>query len=159
MTTLPQRRSIRLQGYDYRRAGAYYVTLCTAPREFLFGEVADCVMRLNAFGGMVDSAWRWLAEHHPYVDLDAYVIMPDHLHGILVLSEPDPAIKSKPLGRLIGAFKTVSSKAINLARETPGAPVWQRDFYEHIIRNEADLNRIREYILHNPARVREPPVF
>ncbi len=152
MPERPQRRSIRLQGYDYRRAGAYFVTICTFQRESLFGEIVDGMMRLNSSGGQVGSAWRWLAEHHPYVDLDAYIVMPNHLHGIIVLTEADAAIKSKSLGRLIGAFKTVSSKAINQARDMPGGPVWQRDFYEHIIRDEADLNRIREYILHNPAR-------
>ncbi|MBK8020034.1 MAG: transposase [Chloroflexi bacterium] len=152
MHNLPQRRSIRLQGYDYRLAGAYFVTLCTHQRECLFGDIFDGVMLSNSFGNMVASAWCWLAEHYPYVDLDTWVLMPNHLHGILVLSSADSADKPKSLGRLIGAFKTVSSKAINQVRETPAAPVWQRNFYEHVIHNESDLNRIREYILYNPAR-------
>lgn len=160
------RRSIRLKGYDYTAAGAYFVTNVTHQRECLFGEMVDGEMRLNPLGEIAAWAWEWLAQQYPYVDLDAWVVMPNHIHGILVMDvgarpspsvgarrdAPLPIIKRKPLGQLIGAFKTVSAKRINEHRATPGHPVWQRNYYEHIIRNEAALGRIRAYIHNNPAQ-------
>jgi REP element-mobilizing transposase RayT len=116
----------------------------------------------------------WLGDHHPYVDLDAWVIMPNHVHGIMVILDDDTVscdrrggsrtalttapttapttAKRKPLGRLIGAFKTVSTKRINEIRHTPGNRFWQRDYWEHIIRDESSLAQIRQYVINNPAR-------
>jgi len=159
------RRSIRLKGYDYTRAGAYFITVVTRDRVCLFGEVVDGEMRLNPFGEIVAESWRWLATQYDYVELDAWVVMPNHLHGIIVITDgrgglqtaptamqTAPAMKRKPIGRLIGAFKTVSTKRINEHRGTPNAPVWQRNYYERIIRGEESLNRIRQYIADNPLR-------
>lgn len=158
------RRSIRLRGYDYTREGAYFVTVCTHERRRLFGYVRDDVMRLSDLGRRVEDAWTWLPERYPYVQLDAWVIMPDHFHGILKIDDdaarapyeldPDGGQGSarKPLGRLIAVFKTLATREINALRNTPGAKVWQRNYYEHIIRDESSLNRIRHYIAGNPAR-------
>ncbi len=196
------RRSIRLKGYDYTQAGAYFVTLCVQGRACVLGEVADGQMQLNDWGRMAEECWTWLADQYPYVALDATVIMPNHLHGIIVMDDgggesrrggsrsalmggsrttptggsqtaptddartgdsriaptriaPTTAPtmdKRKSLGRLVGAFKTVSTKRINEMRSTPGAMFWQRNYWEHIVRNDADLDRIREYIQNNPAR-------
>jgi putative transposase len=150
------RRSIRLKGYDYSSTGAYFITICTHQRECLFGEITDGEMRLNDLGQIVAGAYLWLATQYSYVHLDAWIVMPNHLHGILVLTD-DPrrgvsrnAPTRKSLGRLIGAFKTVSTKRINLMRDTSGSVVWQRNYYEHIIRNEKSLRCIRQYIHHNP---------
>jgi len=147
------RRSIRLPGYNYASAGAYFVTIVTKQRECLFTD--------DAMQTIVDESWRWVGEQYDHVELDYYVVMPNHLHAILSISEPrrggsrtaptEPQGALKPLGRLIGAFKTVSTQRVNALRNTPGAPVWQRDFFDRIIRNEAELNRIRQYILDNPA--------
>ncbi len=145
------RRSLRLQGYDYTQAGAYFITLCVQHREQLFGAVMDSSMQLSPTGIIVRDTWEWLASHYDYLELDAFVIMPDHLHGILVLA-PMTDIKRKSLGGLVGAFKTVSTKHINMMRNTPGTNVWQRNYYEHIIRNENDLHKIRAYIATNPIR-------
>ena len=171
------RRSIRLKGYDYTQAGAYFVTVCAHGRECLFGEVAEGEMRLNDYGRIVASTWEWLAEQYPYVELDEWVVMPNHVHGIVVMvddtgrgesptdedvlstrrggSRPAPTAdkpKRKPLGQLIGSFKTVSAKRINQMRAAPGAPVWQRNYYERIVRNERALNAIRQYIANNPLK-------
>jgi len=172
------RHALRLPGYDYSQAGAYFVTLCTHNRECLFGEIANGQMRLNEAGRLVQDCWTWLAQQYPYVELDAWVIMPNHLHGVLVIREcrggsrtaptedrhkpliergplpsaPTAPTARKPLGRLIGAFRTVSTPRINALRGAPVLPVWQRNYYEHIIRDEEGLQRIREYIAHNPAR-------
>ncbi len=154
------RRSIRLQGYDYSRPGGYYATIVVEGRECLFGEIVNGEMVLNDYGRIVAEAWQWLQEQYPYVELLAWVIMPNHIHGIIIIHEdgrggsrsaPTGMVKRKPLGGLIGAFKTVSTKKINLLRKTEGAVIWQRNYYEHIIRDDDDYNRIRLYILDNPA--------
>jgi len=161
------RRSIRLKGYDYARAGAYFVTICTRNRECLFGEVVDGKLWLNDAGRIVADVWEWLGIQYDYVELDEWVVMPNHLHGIIVIVDddrrggsrtaptrtaPTPPTQRKPIGRLVGAFKTVSTKHINEHRGTPGVPVWQRNYYEHIIRNDPSLQRIRAYIANNPLR-------
>jgi putative transposase len=162
------RRSIRLKGYDYSGEGAYFLTICVQGHACLFGDISDGHMVLNDAGWAAAESWEWLAAQYDYVELDQWVIMPNHMHGVIVVTgrggsrtAPTSGIKQKPLGRLIGAFKTVSAKRINELRNTPGAPVWQRNYYEHIIRNERSLNRIREYIVNNPMQWemdRENPV-
>ena len=259
------RRSIRLKGCDYTQAGAYFVTLCARDKACIFGAVVDGGTRLNEYGREVADCWLWLAEQYPYVVLDEWVVMPNHLHGIIVITDGNgraggsdvaerrrggsdggrggsrtaptgsrnnptgphdapmgprnnptgshdapmgsrdnptgphdapmeprnnptgphgppmgprnnltgshgppmgsrdvamgfvgpptaPASKRKPLGRLIGAFKTVSTRRVNDIRSTSGAKLWQRNYYEHVIRDDSSLQRIREYIANNPAR-------
>jgi len=154
------RRSIRLQGYDYSQAGAYFVTIVAWQREMLFGEIVDGEMVLNDFGKIIAEKWQWLETQYEYVELGAWIIMPNHHHGILVIHDgrggSRPAlttpIKHKPLGGLIGAFKTVSTKQINLLRDTEGQVVWQRNYYERIIRNEPEMERVSRYIESNPTQ-------
>ena len=170
------RRSIRLKGYDYSQAGYYFVTICCYQKQCLFGEIVDGVMRLNQYGEIVAETYQWLSQRYPYLILEEWIIMPNHFHGIMVLTDKprrggsrtaptlnrndvvltdknlpiNPELKQKSLGRLIGVFKTISTKQINLIRNALGTPVWQRNYYEHIIRNEQSLNKIREYIINNP---------
>ena len=162
---LHHRRSIRLRHYDYSQNGAYFVTLCIQNRECLFGEITESRITLNEYGKVTTNSWNWLSERYAAVDLDAWIVMPNHLHGVILFSEgagnglglggsrtaPTKEETRKPLGRVIGAFKTVSTKRINELRSTPTVPVWQRNYYEHVIRNDNDLARIREYIADNPA--------
>lgn len=168
------RRSVRLDGYDYSAGGAYFITICTHQREELFGNISDGFIQLTEIGQQVFECWLTLPDHHP-VELDEFIVMPNHFHAILVITnrvgagrvstssssvplpraQPDTPIlrnaASGSLGAIIGSFKSVATKQINLLRNTPGFPVWQRSFYEHIIRNEIALNRIRQYITDNPA--------
>jgi putative transposase len=135
----------------------------------MFGEVVNCEMQLNRLGMIVSQAWEWLACQYLYVDVEPYVIMPNHFHAIIQIREIGdfcsgglrPAAiknnKTKPLGQLIGAFKTRSSKYINIERGTQGSPTWQRNYYEHIIRNSAELEKIGKYILSNPVRWSDDP--
>jgi putative transposase len=159
------RRSIRLKGYDYTQAGAYFVTIVTQDRECLFGEVVEGEMRVNPFGEIVAWAWNDLPNHNPHVELDAFVVMPNHVHGIVLIvddlvgagSEPAPTMamvttRRHGLPEIVRQFKTFSARRINARRGTPGATVWQRNYYEHIIRNDHSLQRIREYIATNPLR-------
>lgn len=145
------RRSIRLKAYDYTQPGAYFVTLCTHDRGLLFGEITDGVMRLNRMGLIVQKAWFDLPRHYPHVVLDVMVIMPNHVHGVIVLTEDGkPAKPRQGLPEIVRAFKSHSARRINALRRTPGLPIWQRNYYEHIVRDQADWERIREYILNNP---------
>ena len=154
------RRSIRLKEYDYSSAGWYYVTVCTQERICRLGDISEGQIKLSEAGRIAERSWKWLGAHFTNVELDSYVIMPNHLHGIVIMNErrrggsrtAPTEIQSKPLGRLIGAFKTTSTKEINLVRGTPGKVFWQRGFYEHIVRNDADLDRIRTYIRDNPLQ-------
>jgi REP element-mobilizing transposase RayT len=140
---LHHRRSIRLKGYDYSQPGAYFVTICTHNRKCLFGAIDDGQVRLNPEGLIVSDSWAWLAAQYTYVDLDAWVIMPNHSHGIVVITDKGgsrtaPTAKQKPIGRLVGALKTVSTRRINEFRQTPGVIIWQRNYWEHIVRNEPE---------------------
>ena len=124
----------------------------------LFGEIIDGEMKLNDLGNIVADTWQWLENQYPYVELGAWVVMPNHSHGILIIhddgrggSRTTPTMRRKPLGRLIGAFKTVSTKHINLLRDTEGQVVWQRNYYERIIRDEREMDRIWRYIESNPS--------
>ena len=155
---LHRRRSIRLKAYDYTQPGAYFVTTVTRGRRSVLGGIVNGEMLLNSTGRLAAGAWEWLATQYPYVELDRYVVMPNHLHGIIVItgtrrgdSRIAPAMR-KPLGRLIGAFKTAATKKVNLAQNTSNQPLWQRNYYEHVIRSEAELDLVREYIINNPLR-------
>lgn len=156
------RRLLRLRGYDYSQPGAYFVTVCTKDGEGLFGEISDGSMRLNVSGEMVQECWVDLPRRYPYVELDAFVVMPNHIHGIIVISvgaihelpveEYRTERRKMSLPKIIGYAKMNTAKRINQLRHTYGAPVWQRSYYEHVIRDEASLNRIRQYIAENPLR-------
>ena len=186
------RRSIRLQGYDYSRSGAYYVTLCTQDRACLFGEIVNGDMQVNDAGCMVTDAWYSLPDRFPTIDLDAFVVMPNHVHGIIVITDDvvpsnnrdvvgaglvpardiAPARNVVPannrattrvaptLGDVIGAYKSIVTvqyaRAVKRRGWTPFRKrLWQRNYYEHVIRNADSLNRIRQYILDNPRRWNE----
>jgi len=151
----PHRRPLRLPEYDYSQPGAYFVTVCTRDRECILGEVVDASFRPNEMGTMVEHTLLWLTRQFPTIQLDAHSVMPNHLHCILLLSATcDPVCSNrarKPLGRLVGAFKTHSALQTGTARDTPRKPLWQRGYYEHIIRDDGSLDRIRAYIAANPA--------
>ena len=159
-----QRRSIRLKGYDYREAGDYFVTICTRKRECLFGEITEGKMRVNDRGKIVEEEWVRTAVLRPYVELDSFVVMPNHIHGITCIRDngrntarlaPTSGRFGRPipcsLPTIIGAFKSACTRRINEMAKTAGV-VWQRNYYEHIIRNESELSRIRQYIGNNPGR-------
>jgi putative transposase len=153
------RRSLRLTGYDYAQSGAYFVTICTQNRACVFGCVDDGDMRLNEAGRMVRSVWQALPDRFPGMELDAFVIMPNHVHGIvafvgagLALPGDKGAASSAPtLGDVVRAFKSLSAIRVNCLLRRSGS-LWQRNYYEHVIRNERELDRIREYIATNPLR-------
>jgi REP element-mobilizing transposase RayT len=172
------RRSIRLKGYDYSQAGMYFVTIVTQGQEALFGEVVEGEMRLNRLGEIVQKWWGFLPDHFPDIELGAFVIMPNHVHGIIILhggrgtvpvprneetaqlggknqskeGGETPPLRERTLGQIVAYFKYQSTKEINALRGGPAAKIWQRNYYEHILRNQQDLELTWLYIESNPAR-------
>jgi putative transposase len=178
------RRSIRLKGYDYTQPGAYFVTIVTHDRETIFDA--------PVFRRVAETMWQRILRHSPQVELDEWVVMPNHIHGIIVIVDDSrdrgeafpesssvekdavhgkgasktnhPSRNASPLpespcgpspgslGAIVGNFKSVTARRINRIRKMPGAPVWQRNYYERIIRDERELNAVRRYIRENPAR-------
>ena len=145
------RRSIRLRDYDYARAGAYFVTICARRRECLFGKVAGGVFQPNLHGEIVAECVDATAAHFAHVTLDACTVMPNHLHAIIVLDDA-PVTERAALGRVVAYLKYQSTTRINDQRGTPGLRVWQRNYYDHIIRDASSLDRIRAYISNNPLK-------
>lgn len=148
------RRSLRLRGYDYAQPGAYFVTICAQDRACLFGEIVDDEMRPNAAGLLVGEHWCAIHEASPSVLVDEFVVMPNHLHGILFLTS---AQLDTPLSAIVGAFKSKTTHAYSLGVRAHGwhpfhRRVWQRGFFDHIIRDEHSLNETRRCIHDNPRR-------
>jgi putative transposase len=168
-----RRCSLRLKEYDYSQAGAYFVTICTRDRECLFGDIVDGEMRLNNAGRMIQRWWYESAEKFKNIELDQSVVMPNHFHGIIKIvgaalcGRPEnntyhgktgqPHRVAPTLGDIIDWFKTMTTneyiRNVKL-RDWPSfyGKLWQRNYYEHVIRNDDDLNRVRQYIIENPMK-------
>ena len=215
------RHAMRLKGYDYAQAGAYFVTVCTYDRACLLGDIVDGTMRLNDAGQVVQEGWTAIARQYSDIAIDAFVVMPNHIHGIIMIADPGttgptgatttpvgaPFIASNPgsvphptphsgppdrpgpgdtvtipvgtpfmasnpvshsnttgamnraptVGKIVRAYKARVTVAINQRRGTWGVPVWQRNFYDHIIRDDEALDRIRQYIVDNPPQWAHDP--
>lgn len=197
-----RRRSLRLSQYDYTQAGMYFVTVCSHQRTCLFGDIVDGIMRINTLGQCVEMAWHDLLEHYSHIGLDRFVVMPNHIHGIIAVHDnadlPGPVVgaglrpspthssttdsvvnlsaspvgaglrpaltaesitnslptveKRHALSEIVRAFKSFSARRINELRDLVGAPVWQRGYFERVIRDEREMTCIREYIVNNPLQ-------
>ena len=164
------RRSIRLKGYDYAQLGAYFITVVTRQRICLFGSVIDGEIILNGAGQIVQRVWNELPDHFSGTDIDAFAVMPNHIHGIIHITQrrrplveaqhaaPLPTglsrsyVQPGSLGAIVRSFKSAVTKLYNEKYARSGLGIWQPNYYEHIIRDEKSLLRIREYIVTNPAR-------
>jgi len=161
---LHSRRTIRYRGYDYTQPGAYFVTFCAAKGQECFGRIHDQTMVLNPLGQIAHDCWRAILEHHHHVQLDEFVIMPNHGHGIIeIVERPDGVLPDQPRkfgesikGSVSTIVNTYKAAVTRIARKQglfpPDARLWHGRFWDHIIRDEADLARIRDYIRNNPAR-------
>jgi len=163
-TTLRHRHPLRLPGYDYSQTNAYFMTICAAQKKFLFGNINDGTMRLSAAGQIVVAEWLKTADLRLSVTLDQFVVMPNHFHGILWIDNGQRGTArcaltvqqfgqavSGSLPAIIRAFKSAATKRINILHHAPDVQVWQRGYYEHVIRNDKSLEKIREYIINNPC--------
>ena len=172
--TKHHRRSTRLSGYDYRQAGAYFVTICTQNRECLFGDVNDGRVVLSGPGEMIESVWHGLPERYPGVIVDAFVVMPNHIHGVVTLvgagasacpdgsGQPQGVAPTLSLPDVVHRLKSLTTARYRReVRESGWQPfagrLWQRNYYEHVIRDEDDLDRVRRYIAENPLRWDDDP--
>jgi REP element-mobilizing transposase RayT len=165
----PRRKSsIRLGGYDYSQPGGYFVTVCVRGKVSKLGDVSGGEIHLSSFGLLVRDCWISLENLYNYIELDEWIIMPNHLHGIIFYHEeptieqdqgrggsrtaPTKLVRRKPLGRIIGVFKTTSTTRINQLLGTLGGKFWQRGYHDRIIRNQEELDSIRNYISENPLK-------
>jgi len=150
------RRSVRLQGYDYSELGAYFVTVCARDRKSVFGFIVDGEMRLNRFGEIVRETWEGLPEHYLSIKLGSFIIMPNHIHAVIIITgaglSPAPTPAHTPLPEIVQALKSFSTRRCNEISGRSGKSIWQRNYYEHIIRSEDELNQISEYVEANPAQ-------
>jgi REP element-mobilizing transposase RayT len=167
------RRSIRLREYDYSQTGFYFITICVHERQCLFGEIINGQLQLNKYGEIAHNEWENTAKIRKNVSLDVFVIMPNHVHGIVVIHDNNrrgtmpralekdtahhaPTLEqfgkptSNSIPTIIRSYKATVTKQVNQLRNTLGAQFWQRNYYEHIIRNEKELSNIRQYIVNNP---------
>jgi REP element-mobilizing transposase RayT len=165
----PHRRSLRLRDYNYAQAGAYFVTICTWRQVCTLGEVIDDQVRLSTIGEIISSRWSDLPNHHP-IELDAFIVMPNHVHGVIVIVGDEermaggagetglaPTVgresnRRGTLGTIAGSFKAATTRAAKERGLATAAPLWQRNYDEHVVRSEQALERIRRYIIENPTK-------
>jgi REP element-mobilizing transposase RayT len=185
------RRSVRLKGYDYAQPGAYFVTICVRDRKCLLGKIINDQVQKSEYGRVAESFWAQIPVRFPNVSIDVFVVMPNHIHAIVMIHGPtrrgavtaplggvtpplrqDGALggvtpplrqggasggvtaplRRPTLGQVVAYYKYETTKQINQVRGTPGCPFWQRGFYDHVVRNERDLNAVREYVANNPLK-------
>jgi REP element-mobilizing transposase RayT len=148
--------SPRLKAWDYSRAGGYFVTICVKDRDCCLGGINNNEVSLSPFGGIVSRCWEEIPSHFSSVSLDEFVVMPNHVHGIIVINGRDGACpvstkKQPSLSVIVGAFKSAVTRKIH--SEMPASAfIWQERFFDHVIRNDVDLDRVREYIHNNPLQ-------
>jgi REP element-mobilizing transposase RayT len=159
-----RRNTNRIPQHDYSTPGQYFVTICVGNRQQIFGEIENDKIILNDAGKIVDFWWREIVNHFTGIELDQHIIMPNHIHGIINIvgaGSPRPdnnndtiigrGNRAPTIGHIIAFFKYQTTKFINESKNTPGNKIWQRNFYDHVIRNDKSLDKIREYIINNPA--------
>ncbi len=161
------RRSVRLRDYDYSREGAYFITICTINRSTILGKIENVNMILSPIGNIAQNLLARIPDHHPGIEIDQFIIMPNHLHGIIVITKNMESHRrglinqtptkwilmqnpAQTLGKIIRRFKAKASYIIHEAGFVDFG--WQRNYYDHIIRNDKELNKIREYIMNNPRK-------
>lgn len=158
--SFPQRKSPRLKGYDYSQSGAYFVTICTHQRQYLFGDIQNDAMHRNDLGRIADEELLLLPKRWQTVDIDLYVVMPNHIHAIIVLdtAETDGKNAVPTLGHVVGSYKAGVTRLARRDGLHEGL-LWQTRYHDHIIRSEKSLNYIRQYVHHNPARWEEDTFY
>ncbi len=176
------RRSLRLKDHDYSQAGAYFITICVVEAQSILGKIRNENVILSECGNIVENTWLNLPEHFNGIELDSHILMPNHFHGIIFFDDTrrgevlspqlirdrdeaqegggtpkmgggtPPLRKNITLGQIVAYFKYQSTKSINNKYKLSPGRIWQRNYYEHIIRDDKDLKRIREYIFENPIK-------
>jgi putative transposase len=163
----PYRQSIRLSGYNYTQPGAYFITICTHEHHLIFGRIANDSVLLNPLGKIAQACWLEITQHFAFTEISTYVIMPNHIHGIIVINNSDGEQElapqdvgnesfGKPVSRslptIIRSFKSAVTKRVNTIPGERASDLWQKGYYEHVIRGEKEWVCIGEYILSNPMK-------
>lgn len=178
------RKSTRKHEHDYADIGTYFVTICSYQRELIFADIVDEEMRYTEVGQIAYDCWLTTAQHFPHVTVDCFVVMPNHLHAIIIITKPNthqatdvetrhasslpetqpkrgiykdgryipPGVKSGSLGAIVGSYKSAVTKIANRTLSDPPSFLWQKNYHDHIIHNETELHRIREYVANNPKQ-------
>ncbi len=158
-----RRKSIRLEGYDYSQAGTYYITICTFLRESFFGHTENAKIILTPVGAIACKYWKEIPYHFQHADVDVFIIMPNHIHGLIQISDENKNVVAEHVQPESNDSK-ISSSIGSIIKQYKGSVTrwckknhyldfkWQNNFYEHIVRNEKELNRIRQYIITNPLK-------
>ncbi|MBL7191346.1 hypothetical protein ISS30_06590 [bacterium] len=169
---IPRRKSLRLNNYDYSQPGAYFVTICTNNRECILCEISGGENNYTPISEMVEKWWIKISEKFPNMEHDEFILMPNHIHGIIVIAGADLCVcpnKTKegehmgsPLHKVIQWFKTMTTneyiRNVKMNNWPPfQGKIWQRNYYEHIVRNKSELYKIREYIINNPINWYKDP--
>lgn len=141
----------RLKNWDYTRDSWYFITVCTMGRENLFGTIENGIINLNENGRIVEQCWFDLPNHYSNLILDAFVVMPNHIHGIMIIDNTQSHSKTHGIFEFVRALKTFSSRRMNYLNNTAGKQRWQTRFHDHIIHDEQELKRIQQYIHNNPS--------
>ncbi|MFY9804437.1 MAG: transposase [Candidatus Acidiferrales bacterium] len=167
-TALPNRRSIRLRAFDYSQRASYFVTIATHNSKHIFGEIILNQMKLSRIGQIVSECWTEIPDHFPAIVLGESIVMPNHIHGVIVIrararhavplqSQAEsveafgrPRVASIPT--VVRSFKSAVSLRARKALAQPTMQVWQRNYFERVIRGEREFSKVRKYILQNPAR-------
>lgn len=167
MNLKPNRKNIRLKNYDYSQPGYYFVTMCARDKQKIFGTITGCsggtLTRLNVeltrTGEILLAQWHELRTVYQNVVPEQMVIMPNHIHGIIIITGRAEQGRAPALGNIIGAYKSTTTKRANQEHNLPGRIIWQRNYYDHVIRNGKELAAIRKYIEDNPVKWHEDKYF
>lgn len=151
---------MRLPDYDYTQSGVYFVTICTHRLASRFGRIEDGIMQLNELGELVEGEWQRTADVRQSVEIDLFVVMSNHLHGLICISDSrnkpaegsSASMRANSLGSIIAQFKSIVTKRSKHLANPVHMPIWKRNYYDHIVRNERSLERICNYIIENLAR-------
>ena len=153
------RHSIRLKNYNYSQAGAYFVTITAYGWYPLFGSIDNGSMNLNEMGNLAQFCWNQIPYHFENAQVDQFIVMPNHVHGIIILTKLNAKTRRgaassalSGLSTIVRSYKSAVTKEVNIVKGTPGSPVWQRNYYEHVVRTDKELNDVRQYSLDNPVK-------
>ncbi len=166
MNKLPKRKQLRLKNYNYLQPGYYFITICTHKRRKLLSNIEDGdgsfetpKLKLTPLGKEIVKTLEYIDNHYPNVTIDKYVLMPNHIHLIVILQQPQPGSKNLSLHKVIGQFKSYTNKIYNELNGTKNLILWQRNYYERVIRGEEEYLKLCEYIQNNPIKWQEDEYF
>ncbi|HET9137345.1 MAG TPA: transposase [Candidatus Kapabacteria bacterium] len=164
-----RRKSTRLANHNYQEPGSYFITICSHNKAATFSTIKENSLHLSIYGEVIEQCWQEIPEHFRNTRLDSFVIMPNHIHGVIhiddwntskpIIAESMSSLKPSSLGSIIASFKSASTKYIRKRVNDASVEIWQRNYYDRVIRNEKELLQVRQYIEANPLKWREDLLY